>query len=238
MSKNTPNVAIIMAAYNVQKYIEKAIKSVLIDSYENKKLFVYNDGSSDNTYKNIPCSKEYSLIAFDGEVNKGLSYGRNFLINQAWNWADYFLILDGDDQFIGTNKITEMVNVAQTSDLIGVVYCDYQNWNEKTGEIVREYKRGFSRHELCQSCILSDSGTLVSKKAYAAVGPYDESLKVGMDYDMWLRISEKFLIYHLPKCLTQVTIRSGSLSSSPENSQIWRNNIGRVYEKLRERQNS
>lgn len=234
MSKPTPNVAVIMAAYNVEKYVHSAIYSVYKDKYENKQIFFYDDGSIDNTTKMslLPHNLYY------GETNRGLSYGRNYLIQEAWDWADYFMILDADDQFIGTDKITEMVNVALSApDLIGVVYCDYQNWNEKTGEIVREYKRGFSRHELRNQCILSDSGTLVSKWAYGAVGPYDESLKVGMDYDMWLRISEKFLIYHLPKCLTQVTIRSGSLSSSPENAEIWRNNVGRVYEKLQEREN-
>lgn len=235
-----PKVAVIMSAYNVENYIDKAIESVAKDKYSNKTLFIYNDGSTDKTSNVIKetlfkCEKLNSVY-IPCENNIGLSKGRNVLIKSAWNYADYFLILDGDDQFIGEDKITKMISVAESqSDLIGVVYCDYQNWHEKDGKIVREYKRGFSRSELINECILSDSGTLVSKKAYEKVGFYDESLKVGMDYDMWLRISEHYLIYHIPECLTQVTIRSGSLSSDPKNSEVWKNNVRRVYEKLFER---
>lgn len=232
-----PNVAVIMAAYNVEKYVENAINSALEDHYKNKRIYVYNDGSTDNTEKVLEDS--WADFCYHNFENRGLSFGRNLLIHKAWDWADYFMILDADDQFIGTDKITKMVNVALSApNLIGAVYCDYQNWNEKTGVITREYKRAFSREELCKECILSDSGTLVSKIAYQTVGLYDETLKVGMDYDLWLRISERFLIYHIPECLTQVTIRENSLSSSPENKEIWQKNIGRVYQKLHERTNS
>lgn len=239
--ESQPNVAIIIAAYNVEKYIEQSIRSATVQDYENKFILVYCDGCTDKTEEianNI--AKEYNNIAIiSNKTNYGLSVGRNILIKSSWDFIDYYVILDGDDWFHDNKKVSKMVNVALSAPkLIGVVYNDYQNYHEATGNIVREYKRSFSRDELIKECILSDSGTLVSKKAYETVGLYDETLKVGMDYDMWLRISEKFLIYHVPDCTTTVRIRSNSLSSDPKNQDIWRNNIAKVYKKLYERQSS
>lgn len=234
-----PNVAVIISAYNVEKYIEQSIRSAAIQDYENKYILVYCDGCTDKTLEIAQkIASEYTniLILYD-KTNFGLSVGRNILIKSSIEFMDYFLILDGDDWIHDQEKITKMVEVAISAPkVIGVVYTDYQNYHESDGKIVREYKRSFSRDELIKECILSDSGTMVSKKAYEAVGLYDESLKVGMDYDMWLRISEKMLIYHIPECTTTVRIRTNSLSSDPKNVDIWRNNIGRVYQKLTERQ--
>ena len=52
-------VSIIVPIYNVEKYIEKCIKSVLIQNYKNFELILVNDGSTDNS-QNI--CEEYSKI--------------------------------------------------------------------------------------------------------------------------------------------------------------------------------
>ncbi len=230
------NVAVIISAYNVQDYINESIQSALDQKYENKRIYVYNDGSTDKTLETAKQLELDGVFILGEDANKGLSYGRNRLIQEAWDWADYFLILDGDDKFCDPDKIEKMVKVFQSAPkIIGVVYTDYQNYYQVDGKMVREYKRGFSRYMLIKECILSDSGTMVAKTAYEKVGKYDEELRVGMDYDMWLRISEHMLIYHIPECTTTVRMRSNSLSSDPQNKDLWRKNIGRVYEKLSQR---
>lgn len=234
-----PNVGVIISAYNVEKYIEQSIVSAASQDYEKKYIFIYCDGCTDNTESiaREVANRYDNIMVISHNTNYGLSVGRNILIKSSIEFIDYYLILDGDDWIHDKEKITKMVEVAISAPkVIGVVYNDYQNYHEVDGKIVREYKRSFSKDELIRECILSDSGTMVSKKAYEAVGLYDESLKVGMDYDIWLRISDKFLIYHVPDCTTTVRIRGNSLSSDPKNKEIWRENIGRVYQKLYQRQ--
>ena len=57
------------------------------------------------------------------------------------------------------------------------------------------------------------------------------------DYDLWMRISEKFVIQHVPKCLTMVRT-DGENSSFVVEKRIWERNWGRVMDKLHERLNA
>ena len=88
--------SIIVPIYNIEKYIEKCIKSVLIQNYRNFELILVNDGSTDNS-QNI--CEEYSKIddriIVINKKNGGLPAARNTGIEIVS--GDYICHLDGDD---------------------------------------------------------------------------------------------------------------------------------------------
>ena len=89
-------ITVIMPAYNVEKYIEASIKSVLNQTYADFELIIVNDGSTDET-KNI-ILKAITLdkrIKFIDSINRGVSYARNIGIEEAL--GDYITFLDSDD---------------------------------------------------------------------------------------------------------------------------------------------
>lgn len=88
--------SIIIPVYNVEKYLEKCLKSVLNQSYSNFEVIVVNDGTKDNSQKIIDkyIKKDKRFKSFIKE-NGGLSDARNYGLNEIS--GDYLLFLDSDD---------------------------------------------------------------------------------------------------------------------------------------------
>lgn len=103
--------SIIICVYNVEKYIDKAIESVLNQDFKNYELLILNDGSTDNTLKIIKGYKDKRIRIINCKQNKGLSCGRNKAVSQAK--GEYILYLDGDD------TLYENTTLSKINDTIG-----------------------------------------------------------------------------------------------------------------------
>ena len=89
-------ISVILPVYNSEKYIEKAIESVLNQSLRDFELIVVNDGSTDNTL-NIIESFTDSRIRLINQQNMGPGAARNSALDIA-SW-EYVMFLDSDDWF-------------------------------------------------------------------------------------------------------------------------------------------
>mgnify|MGYP003151183260 FL=1 len=78
----------------------------------------------------------------------------------------------------------------------------------------------------------------ISKESLEATcedtGYYDKTMRTCEDYDLWMRISEKFIIAHVPKSLTMVRV-TGDNSSFIVNQEVWQKNWTRVMQKAQDR---
>lgn len=91
---NNPKISIIIPVYNVEKYVEMCIKSVINQTYKNLEIIVINDGTKDNSMDIVEKYKDDRFIIINQE-NKGLSSARNAGLNIATGKYVYFL--DSDD---------------------------------------------------------------------------------------------------------------------------------------------
>lgn len=87
---------VIVPAYNVEKYIEKCLASLVNQTYKNLKILVVNDGSTDNTKQIIEkYEKKYENLKLLNKENGGLSSARNFGLKNTK--TKYVTFVDGDD---------------------------------------------------------------------------------------------------------------------------------------------
>ncbi|MEM2803514.1 MAG: glycosyltransferase family 2 protein [Nitrososphaerota archaeon] len=94
-------VSVIMPAYNAERWIERAIKSVLNQNYTNYELIIIDDGSTDRTWHIIQDYQQNypdKIIAYKLDRNLGLSFARNKGLDLAS--GDIVTFLDSDDEFI------------------------------------------------------------------------------------------------------------------------------------------
>lgn len=101
-------VSIIIPAYNVEKYIFRAIESSICQTYTNVEIIIVDDGSTDDTW-NVICNykeKDSRIIALKQE-NCGVSCARNNGLKIAS--GDYSIFIDSDD-WISENCVQELVN--------------------------------------------------------------------------------------------------------------------------------
>lgn len=89
-------VTVIIPAYNVEKYIEKCVRSVIEQTYTNLEIIVVNDGSTDETLSILQKLQTEDLrIRVLDKVNGGVSAARNSGLDLAT--GDYVAFIDGDD---------------------------------------------------------------------------------------------------------------------------------------------
>lgn len=132
-SKNkTSNVliSIIVPAYNVEKYVEQCIISILEQSYSNIEVIIVNDGSTDNTGQIIDkISESDSRVRVLHKKNGGVSAARNSGIEMAK--GEYLVFVDGDD-YISQDYVEYMLSLIEStnSDFCLSKYC-YTKRGEK-----------------------------------------------------------------------------------------------------------
>ena len=170
---------------------------------------------------------------------RGPSYARNRGIELLWDQTDIFAILDADDENYPT-KIEKCVDVIQRHPKdIGAVYADHLTVNTTTGGQKVEYREPFDVHRLFRECIVH-SGAVINKLALEhtkePTGYYDEMMRTCEDYDLWMRIAEKFLIVHIAEPLSLVKVQPRN-STDTVAQQIWNMNYQRVFQKKQMRQN-
>ena len=200
-------ISIIMAAYNAEKTIERAINSVLGQTYANFELLVVNDCSKDRTVELVK-----SISATDGRVrlisnvkNSGVSYTRKHGLEEAN--GSWIAILDSDDAW-APEKLEKQIELQNktNADLLftGSAFMD------SDGRPIDWYLHApaeVTYRQLLKQNVLSNSSALVRKELYAkhyAVGD-------GMheDFAIWLSIlkegkkaygvDEPLLIYRIAK---------------------------------------
>lgn len=118
-----PKVSVIVPIYNVEKYLEKCINSLLSQTLEDIQIILVNDGSKDNS-GNI--AKEYEKnnkdrVIYVEKENGGLSDARNYGLKYAT--GDFAAFLDSDD-YIEKNAYEEMYNKA-IEENADYVECDF-----------------------------------------------------------------------------------------------------------------
>lgn len=243
-------VTAVIPVHNHARWVNDAINSIINQTYPHKQIVVIDDGSTDGSSEAVVARmSNMAFPAQQGEpwVCKGIIDGVEVMLNKfsiphgpafARNWgigvasdSDYFAFLDSDDMYEPT-KIEKSVKILKEHPSIGAVYSDYETFNEE-GRIIREFKPSFSREVLLKECIVN-CDSVVSRVALEKAGLFDESMRVAEDYDEWIRISEHFLIAHIPEALVKIRVGSHS-SSATVHSDVWRKSHQRIVEKLKAR---
>jgi len=216
------NVTVYTPSFNRRSWLKDCIESVASQDYAHKRHLIVDDKSTDDTFEYV-CSlmknaenrpapegaeklvlgyyKNSKLAVARLLNNSGPSEARNWAMKSSWHYTDVFGNLDSDDRY-RPGYLSKLMEPFKHNE-IGVVYCDYEVINHDSQTIVREFKEPFSRKRILEDCLLCNN-SLIRKTVLEAVGGYDATLRVAEDWDLWLRVAQKALIYHVPECLLEL----------------------------------
>ncbi len=195
---------------------------------------------SETTIKDGVLENGIKVIAIRNHENLGISRTRNTGMKYTAGHTDFYAILDSDDENFPDKTKRFVMEMLQNPKQIGVIYGDFYIWDVKNDTKTREYREPFDRNRLYEDCIVTNSGCLINKAALEQVdeptGYYDETLKVCEDYDLWLRISEKWMILHVAEPLTVVRINhKDDAMGNTVNTDEYNHYRGLVYKKTEKR---
>jgi len=133
-----PKISVIIPAYNVEKYVEKTLKSLIDQTFYDFEAIIINDGSTDNTEKIIKevlqdANFQWKLINQD---NQGVSAARNRGIIESK--GEYICFLDADDYY-HPSFLEKMYNKAKENNY-DAVFCNYSYVHE-SGKTIGEPKQ-------------------------------------------------------------------------------------------------
>jgi len=81
--------SVLMPVYNREKFVVSAIESILQQTYRHFRLIVYDDGSTDSTLRVVRgfCRRDSRVLLVRNEVNRGVAFARNRLLEAAGRGA-------------------------------------------------------------------------------------------------------------------------------------------------------
>ncbi len=184
-------VSVIIPTYNASITIERALKSIALQTYSDYEIIVIDDGSSDNTQEVVSeFRKEFNsiLVQYIVQKNLGPSSARNNGVKKSQ--GEFIAFLDADDEW-HKDKLKIQIEIMQDKKLIflGSAYqydeFDYENID---GIKMEEY----NFNDLLLKNRFSTPGVIIRKDFLLELHGFDESLRYVEDYDLWLRCALKF----------------------------------------------
>lgn len=186
------DVSVVIPTHNRADLLERAIMSVINQTYPILEINVVSDGSEDNTDEIMKkLKKKYNNINyFSYHPGKGGNYARNYGIKNSK--GQYIAFLDDDDEW-HNNKIEEQIKIIKSNDKIGLVCTGINRVFVEQGtsnEYLPPAPYDCKKEILMKNCIGSTTTVIVKKKLFDKAGYFDEELPALQDYDMWIRLCQ------------------------------------------------
>jgi len=217
MVKN-PTVSVIIPTYNRANLVDKAIKSVLSQTYQDFEIIVIDDGSTDNTEEIIRGFKDKRVKYIKKyKKNRGISATRNIGIKVAR--GKYIASLDSDDEWL-PDKLDKQIKILQDGPPeLGVVYsnsCYIDESGKNMNKLPKPKKlEGYIYEDLLGGNYVGTPSTvLIRKECFQQVGLFDDLLNTQADWDMWIRIAKYYRFALIKTPLVRYRLHSNQLSKN------------------------
>lgn len=212
-------ISIVMTVYNRERYLRKAIESVLRQTRRDFELLIWDDGSTDYS---VEIAHSYAAKDQRVRVLLGEHLGQGCALKAAFaaTTGAYIGQVDSDD-FIAPTALDETAAVLDTYPEVGLVYTDYTVIDEE-GRIKGEGKRcqiPYSKDRLLVDFMIFHF-RLIRRAVYDQVGGIDQSFESVEDYDLCLRLSEVTQVKQIKHPLYYYRTHNNSLSHHKQIEQI------------------
>lgn len=206
-------VSVIMPVHNGERFVCRAIRSVLQQTYEDVELFVIDDGSTDHTIEAVQTIDDSRVTLLCMTPNAGAYVARNHALQYAS--GEFVAFLDADDAWLPP-KLARQVALLDARPDIEMVHTRVVDRFTAGEPMARSLHTNASdyRENLCHDRVAT-STVLLRRAVLERVGTFDESLRMMGDWDLWTRIMRDGLVTHLDEPLTVIWIREGSLQRGP-----------------------
>ena len=211
-----PLVSIVLPTYNGEKYLKKAIESIIKQTYKNWELIIINDCSTDSTVDIIKeyLKKDNRISLYSNEKNlkipKSLNKGFGYAKGKFYTWAS-------DDNIYKPNAFEVLVNYLITHPEVDLV-SSRADLIDADGKIFKIFDKNNKRNLIRFTRGCNIGGCFMYRSEIAKkIGKYDEKLYCAEDYDFWCRIFINGNIAYIPDNLYQYRYHSKMTSIKKEN---------------------
>lgn len=221
MNASYPRVSIIIPCYNLGRYIEEALDSILNQTFQDFEVIIVDDGSTDEETRRILQGIHEKKTRIYFKENGGVSSARNFGIKESK--GEYICCLDSDDRY-HPDFLEKCVSLfEESSEKLGIITTWTRIFGKKSGSWkTSEYKPehiGFANGV--------HTASMFKKLAWEECGGYNEKMSGYEDWDLWVGIvGEGYSWDVIPEELFLYRVREGSKVTKSNRIQ------GELYSKI------
>lgn len=202
-----PKVSVIIPTYNREEFISETIQSVLDQTFKDFEVIVVDDGSTDNTKREL--EKFGSRIKVIEQKNSERAASRNNGIKDST--GKYIAFLDSDDLWI-KNKLEKQVEILDRNHSV-LVYgqCLRTNENGQKVKVAKRQKEGFSGgvfEKLLIRNFIPSPTPLIKREYFEKTSGFETKYIPYEDWEYWIRYSLFGKFYFVNEPLAYYRIHS------------------------------
>lgn len=220
-------ISVVIPTYNCARYLAGAIESVLSQTYPAGEILVVDDGSTDDTEAVMAAYLPH--VHYISQANAGPSAARNHGIREASGEVVGFL--DADDTW-HPHTLSRVVQCFDANPSVALVTADKEvidcvgavkdaSWWSRHG--LAETLYGFGCRPipqafalLLQTNFVNTSLAFVRRSALERSGLFDETIRFGEDWELWLRIVARDSVACIPEVLGQYRVHDANVTRATE----------------------
>ena len=203
-------VSVVMPVYNNEKYVSEAIESILNQSYTNFEFIIIDDCSTDNSWQVIKrfAKKDNRIRCYRNEKNLKIVKTRNKGLDLCNKNSKYYAPMDSDDIAI-SNRLEKEVNFLEENKEYVAVGSNIILIDENSKKIgYRKYPQTYNKIKkiITRYSPMAQPSTLIRKDILLKEGKYNEKYTRSQDYELWMRLANKYKIKNLGDYLLKYRI--------------------------------
>lgn len=220
-----PPISIVIPCFNGERYIAETIRSVIAQDWPSANIVVVDDGSKDGSAELV--QDTFPSVHLVRQPNQGVAAARNTGIQHARH--DWIAFLDADDIWLA-GKLERQWRQLQSNPGVRMNYTSWKVWQSEdampTTELLNDLMSttddvgqwggpsGWIYPALLLDCVVWTSTVLIHRSVLNDVGNFDPSLRIGEDYDLWLRASRATPILRVNRPLALYRNHAASITKS------------------------
>ncbi len=196
-----PEVTVLLSVYNGEKYLREAIDSIRNQTFEDFEFLIVNDGSTDRTAEILQSYDDPRIKIVDNAKNIGLTKSLNIGLRMAR--GEYIARMDADD-VSAPERLQREVDFLETHRdyaVVGTFARILNEYSEVISLMDRPIEDALIREFFRRDNGIAHGSAMIRMKCLLDVDFYDESIARAQDYDLWLRLSEKYKLANIPEYL-------------------------------------
>jgi len=210
-----PLVSVILAVYNREASVARAIDSVLSQSYRHFELIVVDDGSTDDTRDVV--ERLGSTVTLIAQSHSGVYTARNRGLQHAR--GELIAFIDSDDAWL-PDKLAAQVPGMQRPE-VGLVFGDAIHLTSPTAGAIRTGltsfrvappRRGYVAEHFAWYNFVPTCTVLVRRSCLEEAGGFSEASALSADYLAWFRIALRHQLDYVDRALTEYTVHADGIS--------------------------
>ena len=219
-----PLVSVVMVNRNNGRFLDKAIESVVGQTWPRWELIVIEDASEDDSWDIVQAWMKWEsrirAVRLRQRVN--IPAARNAALARVR--GTYVATLDSDDVWL-SEHLSKELEFMEAPENSGVGVCGTNVWLINENGRVTGAKRFPQTHEQCIRSLwwrnpFCHSATLMRRGCLMQCGEYDETFEVAQDLELWLRIGRVFTFHNLDEYLVKYRVWPGNVTAQKHRTMV------------------